>query len=153
MVLQKKARTSTASRRSAGVRTRGVSQKLIVAVDNKFAPSHIYLTPSREARSNPGGLPNRRTGNGKCHRKIAPGFRTGKDEPAAAHSELKCGGSSGGGDGVGSQCREQAARGPLRQPHLLSGERLQEGPRLLCRSPGDEDHRGRRKAVPPGVRQ
>src|SRR2546427_12040035 len=96
------------------------------------------LTPSREARSNPGGLPNRRTGNGKCHRKIAPGFRTGKDEPAAAHSELKGGGSTRGGEGAGSQGGDQPARGPLRQPHLLSGERLQEAPRRLSRSPWDD---------------
>src|SRR5262249_38708236 len=46
-----------------------------------FAPHaafRLYNDPAREARSNPGGIPNRRTGNGKCHRKIAPGFRTGK---------------------------------------------------------------------------
>src|SRR6516165_2904059 len=49
----------------------------------------LYNDTAREARSNPGGIPNRRTGNGKCHRKIAPGFRTGKNEPAAAHSELE----------------------------------------------------------------
>src|SRR6266852_3567531 len=48
----------------------------------------LYNDTAREARSNPGGIPNRRTGNGKCHRKIAPGFRTGKNEPAAAHSAL-----------------------------------------------------------------
>src|SRR5262249_22271815 len=50
----------------------------------------------------PGGIPNRRTGNGKCHRKIAPGFRTGKNEPAAAHSELEPRGSRGGRDSAGS---------------------------------------------------
>src|SRR5207237_10674025 len=116
------------------------------AIENSLRLPYI-LTPSREARSNPGGRPNRRTGNGKCHRKIAPGFRTGKDEPAAAHSKLKCGGSSGGRNGASSRGRGQAARGPLRQPHLLSGERLQEGPRLLCGSPGDEEHRGRRKGA------
>src|SRR6516164_7196665 len=70
----------------------------------------LYNDTAREARSNPGGIPNWRTGNGKCHRKTAPGFRTGKNEPAAAHSELEPRGSRGGG---------QAARGPLRQPHLL----------------------------------
>src|SRR5215831_15621294 len=79
----------------------------------------LYNDTVREAPSNPGGLPNRRTGNGKCHRKIAPGFRTGKNEPAAAHSELEPRGSRGGWDGAGSQGRGQAARGPLRQPHLL----------------------------------
>src|SRR2546425_5412299 len=73
------------------------------------------LTPGREARSNPGRLPNRRTGNGKCHRKITPGLRTGEDEPAATYSELERGGSGGGRDGAGNQSRGQAARSPLRQ--------------------------------------
>src|SRR5262249_9362660 len=79
----------------------------------------LYNDTAREGRSNPGGIPNRRTGNGKCHRKIAPGFRTGKNEPAAAHSELEPRGSRGGRDSAGSQGRGQAARGPLGQPHLL----------------------------------
>src|SRR6516162_2783988 len=79
----------------------------------------LYNDTARETRSNPGGIANRRTGNGKCHRKIAPGFRTGKNEPAAAHSELEPRGSRGGRDSAGSQGRGQAARGPLRQPHLL----------------------------------
>ena len=42
---------------------------------------------------------------------------------------------------AGGQGRRQAARSPLRQPHLLFGEPLQEGPRLLCGFAGDEDHR------------
>ena len=56
----------------------------------------LYNDTTGKARSNPGEIPNRRTGNGKCHRKIAPGFRTGKNEPAAAHSELEPRGSRGG---------------------------------------------------------
>src|SRR5262249_39544395 len=79
----------------------------------------LYNDTAREARSNPGGIPNRRTGNGKCHRKIAPGFRTGKNEPPAADSELEPRGSGGGRVSAGSQGRGQAARGPLRQSHLL----------------------------------
>src|SRR5262245_16951363 len=57
------------------------------------APRRLYNDTAREARSNPGEIPNRRTGNAKRHLKIAPGFRTGKNEPAAAHSELKHRGS------------------------------------------------------------
>src|SRR5262249_28840351 len=71
------------------------------------------------ARTIRGGLPNRRTGDGERYRKIGPGFRTGENEPAAAHQELKLHGGSGGRDRTGNSGCSQAARGPLRQPHLL----------------------------------
>src|SRR5262249_55436958 len=79
----------------------------------------LYNDTAREARSNPGGIANRTTGNGKCHGKMTYVFRTSKNKPEAAISELEPRGSRGGRDGARSQGRGQAARGPLRQPHLL----------------------------------
>src|ERR1700720_2740876 len=65
--------------------------------------------------------------HGTDHRKVASGLRTRKDEPPSAHQESKHSGGGSGRDGVGGPGRGHAARGPLRQPHLLSDERQQEG--------------------------
>src|SRR5258707_4652565 len=83
-------------------------------------PSQIvyWLASPGELDRIPARISKREEGNGKCYRKIGPGFRTGKNEPAATRSELKHRGSSGSGADNGdrrpSTRTHRRARGLLR---------------------------------------